>query len=208
MAFGPSNLPARCPGDSYDPQEGDLVCFTYHMILWHLLFRCGHSGPPFHVGIVVRMPDGDLQLLEAGSLSPDNVHVVKIKPRLTQYGGNVWVRRLQHPLTAEQSQLLTEFAVLQIGRRFAKVRVGLEGVSGRTLSVIRYRVCGPPPTNRRSWYCSELVVAAGIRIGLLPCTFSGPRMLFPHDLFYDCRRSLAPMWQSPVQLIFPSMRER
>jgi hypothetical protein len=186
------------------PQEGDLVFFTYHKMVWHVIFRLGHTGPPFHVGIIVRMPDGELKLLEAGSLAPTHVEVVEIKPRLTQYAGDLWVRRLHHSLTAEQSMILTQFALEQIGRPFAKVRVGLEAASGRTLSVIRYHLCGPPPTDRRAWYCSEMVVAAGIRIGLLPCTFSGPRMLFPRDLFYDCPRSIAPCWLDPFQLIIPT----
>ena len=194
---------AWCFGPNYAPREGDLIFFTYRKLVWHLIFRMGHSGPPFHVGIVVRMPEGCLKLLEAGSLAPDRVAVVEVGPRLTQYAGDVWVRRLHQPLTCEQSTELTDFALEQVGRRFAKVRVGLEAVSARTLSVVRYRVCGPPPINRRSWYCSEMVVAAGIRIGLLPFSFSGPRMLFPHDLFHDCPRSIAPWWQPPIQLIFP-----
>jgi hypothetical protein len=203
QALPPPAATAQCPGEDYQPQEGDLLFFTYHKLLWNILFRVGHSGPPFHVGIVVRMPEGELRLLEAGSLAPERVHVVDVKPRLQQYKGDVWVRRLSQPLTLEQSHLLTEFALEQVGRRFAKIRVGLEAVSNRTLSVMRYRMCGPPPTDRHSWYCSEMVVAAGIRIGLLPTCFSGPRMLFPHDLFYDCPRSIASCWQSPIQLIFP-----
>src|SRR5271170_2295986 len=96
-----------CLGDDYAPQEGDLVFFTYHKLLWHLLFRIGHTGPPFHVGIIVRLPDGRLNLLEAGSLAPDRVSLVEIKPRLIRYPGDVWFRRLHQPLTAEQSQCLT-----------------------------------------------------------------------------------------------------
>ncbi len=138
----PALPPARaawCLGANYVPREGDLIFFTYHKFVWHLIFRMGHSGPPFHVGIVVRMPDGCLKLLEAGSLAPDRVAVVEVGPRLTQYAGDVWVRRLHQPLTCEQSTELTDFALEQVGRRFAKVRVGLEAVSAA------YPQCGALP---------------------------------------------------------------
>jgi len=163
--------------------RSDLIFFTFHKILWHFFF-VSVIADLLSRGIVVRMLTAPATL-EAGSLSPDNVHVVEIEPRLTRTM-DVWGARLHHPLTAEQAakvdRVLPSF-------RLAAVRqdpLGLEGVSGRTLSVLRYRVFGPPPINRRSWYCSELIICRRDSYRPAPYTFSGPRMLFPHDLFSDC----------------------
>src|SRR2546422_2386173 len=50
----------------YQPKEGDLIFFDDHSLLWNALFYWAGSGPPLHMGMVVKKADGTLAVLEAG----------------------------------------------------------------------------------------------------------------------------------------------
>src|SRR6516165_12132740 len=77
----------------YEPQEGDLIFYDDHSKVWTALFKVAGTGPPLHMGIVVRKPGGTLAVLEAG---PDDTVWVDLRDlvaRLHQftndYGGDI-----------------------------------------------------------------------------------------------------------------------
>src|SRR5690349_17851787 len=51
---------------AYAPREGDLVFFDDRNLVWTILFAWAGTGPPLHMGIVVKKADGALAVLEAG----------------------------------------------------------------------------------------------------------------------------------------------
>src|SRR6516164_8145396 len=68
----------------YEPREGDLIFYDDHSKIWTALFKAAGTGPPLHMGIVVRKPGGTLAVLEAG---PDDTVWVDLRdliPRLHQ----------------------------------------------------------------------------------------------------------------------------
>ena len=78
----------RCGADlvAYSPREGDLVFFDDRSPAWTALFVLAGTGPPLHMGIVVRRLGGGMAILEAG---PDDTVWVKLQdagPRLRQVG--------------------------------------------------------------------------------------------------------------------------
>src|SRR5438128_10666081 len=58
---------------AYVPREGDLIFYDDKSLFWTALFIWAGSGPPLHMGIVVKKTDGTLAVLEAGP--DDTVHV-------------------------------------------------------------------------------------------------------------------------------------
>jgi hypothetical protein len=177
-----------------------MILYKRRKPMENFLYRVTNSGPPTHSGVVFRMPDGRLRILETGSLQPPAVDIVEVQPRLNTYKGSLWVRRLHHPLTAGQSAKLTGFALAQGCKRFAKGRVLLEGFSGRNMSCLRWLLVGPPPFERPTYYCSELVLIALVSADVLPIDILGPRMPHPRDLFWDKPHNLS-CWYGPVRLI-------
>jgi hypothetical protein len=186
--------------EPYEPCEGDMIIYSYYKPMWKALFRLVKSGPPTHCGIIFRLPDGCMRILEAGSLEPAKVDIVEVQPRLNTYRGSLWVRRLHHPLTLEQSAKLTEYALDQGCKRFARGRFLLEGFSGRNMSRVRWLLFGPPPLDRPAYYCSELVLSALVVADVFTIGIFGPRTPDPRDLFWDKPHDL-PCWYGPSRLI-------
>src|SRR5579864_109467 len=60
----------------YEPREGDLIFYDDHSKVWTALFALAGTGPPLHMGIVVRKKDGTLAALEAG---PDDTVWVDLR---------------------------------------------------------------------------------------------------------------------------------
>lgn len=56
----------RAPCHPYVPKEGDLIFYDDHNLFWTVLFLWAGTGPPLHVGMVVKKDDGTLAVLEAG----------------------------------------------------------------------------------------------------------------------------------------------
>lgn len=180
--------------ESYTPQAGDLIFFDDHKLIWRFLDCLACTGPPDHNGIVFKMPDGSLAVLES---APDGVrHVMAqdVLPRLAAYKGTVWVRRLKCPLSEEQSAKLTGFALEQIGKRYAVVRLALQITPLRARGPVSTRVLGHTFMHRRRWYCSELVVAAGVAAGLFDPKQIPANTVYPRDIFDDHRHDLSCLW--------------
>src|SRR5262245_44834320 len=85
------------PREVYVPAEGDLVFFAEDSLFWRCMYALAHTGPPYHVGIVVRLPDGRMATLEAAPYTTIHVFLLDALPRLHSHDGAVWVRRLRVP---------------------------------------------------------------------------------------------------------------
>jgi hypothetical protein len=197
----PPGRDAHClppgPREVYVPCPGDLVFFTYPSYFWQTIYALAHTGPPFHVGIVIRMPDGHMALLEAGPGDTYRVFILDLLPRLYDHFGPIWVRRLRVALTAEQSDCLTQFALAQDGKRLAVARLVLEVTPFRTHGWLHRRIFGRSCIDRCSWFCSELALAAAAHVGLIDPHKVHPNTVYPRDLLLDTPYDFRPCWEEP-----------
>jgi hypothetical protein len=182
----------------YVPCPGDLVFYSYDNKFFRALYALAHSGPPYHVGIIVALPDGRTGLLEAGPWAEMKVYVLDALPRMHSHEGAVFVRRLRVPLRPEQSARLTAFALAQIGKPFACVRVAIEGTPLRAHGRLGCRLFGSPRVEYKHWFCSELVTAASCVAGLLDPHVIYPNTVLPRDLFIDQPHDLSGVWEKPL----------
>ena len=181
----------------YVPQAGDLVLFRSGNWFFRAAFRLTVTGPPTHIGIVVALPDGTRAILESVDRHA-GVRLMALPGRLETYSGKVWVRRIRRPLSPEQSETLTQFAVEQEGKRYAIHRL----IAPAILPILR---CGlfarlRPDKDyhlRRTWFCSELVAAACVKIGLFPPSRIRPWCTFPLDFYDDGLLGLSADWEPP-----------
>jgi hypothetical protein len=182
---------------SYLPKEGDLIFYDDHNLFWTALFLWAGTGPPLHVGIVVKKDNGTLAVLEAGSDDTIWVNIQDVGPRLHQfqkdYNGTITIRRCKQDLSQEKSEALTKFAMAQDGKRYAIVRLLLQGTPFRSRGPIRELFLARTDLDRSSWICSELVVAAGTVAGLFSDTVKS-NVAYPLDLVNNRRHDLSRVW--------------
>ena len=97
----------------YMPQPGDIMLYTDSNWFWEVTHDLAGAFEPHGSGIVVRRPDGVLGTLEAGPNDTFYVRVLETLPHLKEYecNGPVWIRQRKTPLTPEQSEALTAFAM-------------------------------------------------------------------------------------------------
>jgi hypothetical protein len=177
----------RLPAEAYVPQPGDIMLRLDHSIFWRVTHYMALAFDPNGSAIVFARPDGSLAILEAGPMDTMWVRTLDLLPHLKEYTdiGRVWIRRRRVPLTPEQSQRLTEFALAQDGKRFALFRLGVQLTPFRTRGPLRtYFVGCPHGGNRRSYFCSELVSEACVAAGLLDPARTRPSATYPRDLFF------------------------
>jgi hypothetical protein len=187
---------------SYVPQAGDIVLVVSDHLIWQVLFTIALSCEPYHVGIVVRMPDGTYGMLEAGP--PDVTSHVRISPlaeRLTSDPGRVFIRRRCIPLTAGQSDALTGFALRQEGKPYAYIRFLAQGTPLRSRGPIRTHFMGMSRGEPYSYFCSELVMESLVSAGLVDAETARPRATTPADIFFD--ESTNP-WINKYLKLYPS----
>jgi hypothetical protein len=186
------------PATVYVPQEGDIVLYDDHNPTWIKLYHMVGSDMPDHSGIVFRLPDGRPALLESapddGKLAGMYVRILHALPRLHQFQGTIYIRQLKVPLSPEQSEKLTEFALAQEGKRYALGRMLLQATPFRCRSGWRARFFGKTDLNRSAWLCSELVVAAGTAAGLFDPHVHHANRIYPRDLIYDDHYDLSQTW--------------
>jgi hypothetical protein len=185
----------------YVPKQGDLIFYDDHNLFWTALFLWAGTGPPTHVGIVVKKDDGTLAVLEAGPDDTIWVKLLDVAPRLPKfhedYQGTITIRRCKKDLTSEQSQALTKFATAQDGKRYAIVRLLVQGTRFRNRGPVREIFLAHTVLDRSSWICSELVVAAGTVAGLFPDTVKS-NVTYPLDLVNDRRHDLSRTWHAAM----------
>lgn len=196
----PANGKADASPTAYVPREGDLIFYDDRNPYWTILFLWAGTGPPLHVGIVVKKYDGNLAVLEAGPDDTVWVRLLDLAPRLKQfqedYQGTITIRRCKKELTPEQSKALTRFAEAQDGKRYAILRLLLQGTWFRSRGPIRELFFADTVLDRDSWICSELVVAAGTVVGLFPDTVKA-NVTYPLDLVDNRRHNLSRSWHDP-----------
>jgi hypothetical protein len=192
--------------EPYCPHEGDIVLFDDHNKFWFYMYKLVGSGMPDHSGIVVNLPDGRPAILESG---PDDGKLIGLRvglldpvPRLEefllQYHGTIYVRRLKAPLSQEQSNRLTDFALAQDGKRYALGRLLLQATPCRCRSGLRAKYFASTYMDRSGWLCSELVVAAGTAAGLFDPRIHHANRIYPLDMFDDKTYDLSGTWFPPA----------
>jgi hypothetical protein len=187
---------------AYVPREGDLVFYDDHNRAWTALFALAGTGPPLHMGIVVKKPGGALAVLEAGPDDTVWVKVLDVGPRLRQFHrdfhGTVTIRRCKVALTREQSPALTRFAMAQEGKRYAALRLLAQGTALRVRGPLE-PLLGQTHLDRDSWICSELAVAAGTVAGLFDPKVVHSNCTYPRDLVDNRRFDLRAAWEDPAE---------
>ncbi len=193
--------------EAYIPHEGDILIFTYNHVLWRMLYELAGSGPPFHAGVIVRLPDGRLATLEAGPTDNWRVYLMTLPTRFPAYEGRIWVRQLKQPLTAEESARLTEFATNQTEKSFAFGRVLLGATFFRPRGEWGRELFGTTSLDRDAWFCSELVVAAAVAAGRIERDSIPANGIYPRDLFLDQPVDFSPTWDAPLLWTAQPIRE-
>jgi hypothetical protein len=187
---------------AYVPREGDLIFYDDHNRVWTTLFAVAGTGPPLHMGIVVRKPAGGLAVLEAGPDDTVWVKLLDLAPRLHQFhrdfAGTVTVRRCKVALGRRQSAALTHFALAQRGKRYAVGRLLLQGTWLRPRGPLA-PLLAHTYLDRNAWICSELAVAAAAVAGLLSPTAVPANATYPRDLVNDRRYDLSAVWEAPLE---------
>jgi hypothetical protein len=195
-------LPGDCPAAAvrvpYQPQEGDIILFQTRNLLYRIVFTLLRAGPPTHVGMVVRRPDGELGLLEAPQRR-DFVTISPLPERLQTYDGKVWVRPIGTPLSEEESTRLTAFAVSQLGKPFNPSGALIPPFTRPYRGPLQRALGRPPRLDPPSWFCSQLVVAAGIVMGRLDPHRVCPLGTDPGDLASDRRFNIRRCWHPPLR---------
>jgi len=187
---------------TYKPREGDLVFYDDRHPGWLVLFAYAGTGPPLHMGMVVKKSDGKLAVLEAGPDDTVWVKLLALDERLRQFhddfSGTITIRRCKKELTADQSRALTKFAEAQEGKRYAVGRLLLQGTSFRSRGPVRELVLGRTVLDRDSWICSELAVAAGTVVKLFDPKVVHANVAYPLDLVNNERHDLSDSWHDPA----------
>ena len=194
----PSTRTEKAIPRPYVPKEGDLIFFDDHNPFWTALFLWAGTGPPLHVGIVVKKEDGALAVLEAGPDDTIWVTIQDVNVRLhkfqEEYQGTITIRRCKKDLGKEKSEALASFAKAQDGKMYAIARLLIQGTRFRNRGPIRELFLARTDLDCSTWICSELVVAAGTVAGLFPDTVKS-NVTYPLDLVNNRRHDLSRVWQ-------------
>lgn len=181
------HAPLCGPPRPYIPQPGDIFLATDQGLIARVGHKIAGADGVHHSGIIIAMPDGGLALLESGPHNTLRIRALDICEHLSSHtcqGDKVWIRQRCEPLTCEQSACLTEFAMRQVGKRFALARLGGQLTPFRSRGPIRTRWMGGPHGDRHSYYCSELVTECCVAAGLLRAENCRPAATYPCDLYY------------------------
>jgi hypothetical protein len=178
----------------YVPREGDLIFYDDKSIFWTILFAWAGTGPPLHMGIVVKGEDGKFQVLEAGPDDKLKVYLLELNSRLKDFKGTITIRRCKVKLTEEKSAALTKFAKEQDGKPYAVIRLLLQGTSLRSRGPVREMFLAGTYLDRWSWICSELAVAAGTVVGLFDPAVVRANVTYPRDIVDNQRFNLSKNW--------------
>jgi hypothetical protein len=184
----------------YQPQPGDVVLFDDFNPLFHFIYRLALTSPPTHAAIIIAREDGTPAVLDlvGPSVLRARVSVIDIEPRFSSYPGTIMVRRVQQPLTPEQSAELTRFARAQEGKHFAAERVVLQATPFRARVGLRHQCFARTHFDRNRWFCSELVIAAACTAKILDPAQYPANAIYPHDLAYDEWVNLSHRYQPPL----------
>jgi hypothetical protein len=175
----------RLPLKPYEPQPGDILLFSDANIAWATLYALAFTGAPGHSGLVIRLSDGELGVLEAGYNDKAWIRINPLNRRLHEYKGHCWVRQRRTPISPEQSAILTEFAETIDGRRYGLGRLLGQLTPLRSRGPLRTYIVGKPKGVRSTYICSEAVLEGLVLAGLLDASTTRPSATYPRDLFFD-----------------------
>ena len=201
----------RSPVKAYVPQAGDIYMSTDRSWIINLGHHLAFSGQPNHSGIIIMMPDGSPAILEGGPFNGLKVEIVDLYYDLNHHAERTeqcWIRAGKTPLTKEQSDDLTEFAIRQCGKPFAARRMLRQMTPFRKLrGPLRTYVMGSPHGERDRYFCAELVMESCVHCGVLSKETTRPSATYPEDMFFDKSKNyylnehftLADGWNPPVR---------
>ena len=135
----------RTPAEPYVPQPGDIMLRLDHSKFWRATHWMALAFDPNRSAIVFARPDGTPAILEAGPCDTMWIRTLDVESHLKEYAdiGRVWIRRRRVPLTPEQSCRLTQFALAQDGKRFARGGSWMGEYEGHYLANNRNRFWAP-----------------------------------------------------------------
>ena len=178
----------RAPLTDYQPVPGDIIFSASDKISTAIIYRVALVGLPSHVGIVVRMPGGQLGVFEAGGGGESRTRTTPLETRLGRKGDRaIWIRQPMNPLTADQEQRLNEYAAANENKGYSNRRaVELAWVFPTgTRGPIRTAFDGNPKGFRDDYVCSEAVTEALVYAGLTDAETARPSATAPRDLLLD-----------------------
>jgi len=189
------------------PREGDLIFFDDRKTFWDFLYWIGGTAAPFHVGLVVKRPDGNMAVLEAGPDDTLHVHLLDVTPRMNEFlkdfpKGILQVRQCKACLTPEQSKALTDFAVRNENKRYAWLRLLMQGTYVRKRGSWREEAYATTYLDRKTWLCCEIVVSGAHLVGLIDGKVIKSEVTYPLDIVNDARFDLSPNY-APAALWSP-----
>ena len=194
----------------YIPQAGDIYMSTDRSWIINAGHRLAFSGQPNHSGIVIMLPNGKPAILEGGPFNGLKVEIVDLYYDLSHHEERTeqsWIRARKTPLTKEQNDALTTWALAQNGKPFAARRMLRQMTPFRTRGPLRTFWMGTPNGERDRYFCAELVMETCVHVGLLSAETTRPSATYPEDLFYDKSNNiflntyftLADGWHPPAR---------
>jgi hypothetical protein len=186
------DAPLCGPVEPYVPQPGDIFLADDRGFVGRLGHKIAGADSVHHSGIVIALPDGQPVILEAGPHNRVRVETLDVFEHLHAHecrGEKVWIRRRQVPLTEKQAACLTAYALSEVGKPFAVLRLVGQLTPLRSRGPLRTRWVGGPRGSRHSYYCSELVSEACVAAGLLDPARTRPAATYPCDLYYGHSRN-------------------
>jgi hypothetical protein len=171
----------------YHPAPGDIFLSTDKLWIAVIGHKMAGAKGIHHSGLIILRPDGSAGSLEAAPHHVPYVRVLGLVENMGRYeeeGNAVWVRQRKTPLTAEQCNKLTQFAMAQDGKLFAWWRVAAQVTALRSRSHVRYSSMGTPNGDRKAYYCSELALETLLAAGLLDPNRTRPSATYPSELFF------------------------
>ena len=186
------SLDKRPRGDAkpYAPAPGDVLCLSNPTPLFTFLYGLALTGKPSHGGLVLRLPDGQLGLLEAGWNDTAFTRVSPLEWRINHYPGTVWVRQRTTPINETESARLTEFAMLSANMKYNSLKFMSQITPFRCRGPIRTFFVGKPVGPGRKYFCAQALVEALVYANLVDAHTARPAAVYPEDLFFDTSRNL------------------
>ena len=183
---------------AYTPREGDILLFDDMSPFWTKLYSIAGTGPPFHAGIVLKKNDGSYAELESGPDDTLHVYLLDLEPRLYNFKGSIGVRQAKRALTKEESEILTNFAYAQEGKRYAMWRLLLQGTYFRHRGGIKEKYLAATYDERTRWLCAEIVVSGGALVNLIDRDKVKATVTYPLDMVDDVRIDLSATYEPTV----------
>lgn len=179
----------RWPAMQYMPQPGDILLLSDPDPLFNVLYRFARTGKPGHSAIVVRMPDGQIGMLETGFGFTPFTRLLPLDYGINVYAGHIWVRRREIPLTPDQDRRLTDFAVMADGGKYNMKRFANQLTFFRSRGPIITRFAGKPVGPGHDYTCVQIVMEALVYACLIDSRTARPGATHAQDLFYDRSRN-------------------